>query len=460
MAFVPGFDHDVFISYSWADNRTKWVTNLTQALKDRVHELLGEEPDVWRDEQQLSGEHNFTEEIEARLKQTAVLALVVGPGYFKSGFCADERDCFERHATNGTSVGTRKKIVKAVKRPDENGLHRTMLGEEIGFSFYTGKTAQDAVEFYPGDRDFNFEVDRLAKGVCNILRDMRNQRTPVYVSEPAPPEAISGWQRLRDELKSYGFRVLPSFRLRDSFKTEILLPEMKPAAVSVHLLGAAWSDFSKLQIDLARKMTSSAVIWLPPGSEPDSRQREYLDTLNGFKRLTILRTTDYWDLAKIVSEEAKPKPTAPAAPADGRRKIYLLCDRTDPDDESQALLLRDAILEREGLEVILPEKDRDAKIVDDHQQRCLAECDGVLVYWGRAGKEWFKENYYDLRAADQARQVGKPILSRRIAIARQEGDPDNLAPPSWVIPYRGPGLESLEAFLQPLRTGAGAMGRA
>ena len=53
MAFVPGFDHDVFISYSWADNRTKWVTNLTQALKDRVHELLGEEPDVWRDEQQL-----------------------------------------------------------------------------------------------------------------------------------------------------------------------------------------------------------------------------------------------------------------------------------------------------------------------------------------------------------------------------------------------------------------------
>ena len=89
--------------------------------------------------------------------------------------------------------------------------------------------------------------------------------------------------------------------------------------------------------------------------------------------------------------------------------------------------------------MILPEKDRDAKIIDDHQQRCLAECDGVLVYWGRAGKEWFKENCNDLRAADQARQVGKPILSRRIELilkgSKAHDTPRTSVPGQTVVTY-------------------------
>lgn len=440
MPFVPGCDHDIFISYSWADNRTGWVTNLTQALKDRVHELLGEEPNVWRDQQQLEAGHDFTKEIEARLTKTALLLVVVGPGYFKSGFCGKELAHFSRH---GTTVGTRKTVIKTVKLPDEHGRHRTVLSEETGIAFYKGTTFLEAAEHYPGDGDFRHKVDLLAKSVCNVLRDIRNQRTPVYVSEPAPAEAESGWQRLRNELRSSGFNVLPDFRLYDHDQVEAVMPAMQPAVVSVHLMGTAWSKFAKLQLDLSRRFASSTVVWLPPGIEPEKQQQEFLRDLDGFKRLLILRTTEHWELAQIVTDEARPK--AVAELASGPRKIYLLCDRTDADDEAEALKLCEAIREREKLEVVLPEKDRDAKVLDDHQQKWLAESDGVLVYWGKASDVWFLENYVDLRKAERAR-AAKPFLSRQIALAHAN---DPHAPAEWTLPYSG--IESLEPFLAPLR---------
>src|ERR1035438_367247 len=61
--------------------RNNWVTCFERALKDRLWELLGKEPSVWRDERELSGEHDFTEEIKLRLSHSAILVTVVSPSY-------------------------------------------------------------------------------------------------------------------------------------------------------------------------------------------------------------------------------------------------------------------------------------------------------------------------------------------------------------------------------------------
>ena len=56
MAFVPGADFDVFISYAWADNESGWVDRFEKALTERVHVLLGQRPEFFRDLRALSGD--------------------------------------------------------------------------------------------------------------------------------------------------------------------------------------------------------------------------------------------------------------------------------------------------------------------------------------------------------------------------------------------------------------------
>src|SRR4029077_16085668 len=52
VAFVPGFDHDVFVIYAHVDNeRSGWVTKLVKELEVRLAEQLGghPRPSVWMD---------------------------------------------------------------------------------------------------------------------------------------------------------------------------------------------------------------------------------------------------------------------------------------------------------------------------------------------------------------------------------------------------------------------------
>jgi len=456
MPYVPGSEVDVFISYSWADNRNGWVTCFEKALKDRLHELLGAEPKVWRDERELSGEHDFTEEIKLRLTHTAVLVLMVSNSYLASDFCRLERLHFSAHVSGGLRIGTRLKIVKAIKLPADNNLHRSIVKDAFGFTFFKDQAIQGPVEYFPGDRDFALEIDRLAKGLSNLLRAMYNEKMPVYVAEPAPAEAVPAWKRLRAELESRGFRVLPTFRPDPDCDPEILLSAMKPAVSSVHLLGAAFSEFAALQLEFARQLETSTVVWLPPEARPEARQGQFLETLSGFRRLTVLRTEPYWNLAKIVADQIRPEPPAPAAPARGNARIYLICDRKNPADSEAASRLSAEIAQQEKMEVFLPDVDRDAAILDEQQQKRLADCDGVLLYWGHARKEWFYENYGDLVRAERRLRARSPFRSSAIVLDLPDDADKGQAPGELVLRLRPPVLESIEPFLKPLR----ALGRA
>lgn len=451
MPYVSGFDFDVFISYCHADNRNDWVTNFDEALKNRVRVLLGSEPEVWRDRRKLSGEHDFNEEIKRRLARSAILVLIVSPSYLRSKPCGEERQHFWDNANGGIKIGTRNKIVKVVKLPREDGMHNTIVKGSLGFTFFNNQPEQGPIEYFPGDRDFVLEIDHLAKGICNILREMSNSKTPVYVAEPPPTEAKAAWERLLAELESVGFDLLPSMRLDNSFDDETLLSFIKPAALSVHLLGPTFSKFSASQMRIAAAMKTSAVVWLPPDTKAEPPQEEFLSKLTGFRRLTILRSTPYWDLAKIVSEQLKPATVAPPAPAAARKSIYLICDRTNPADSEAAARLGGQIGTEEDMEVFLPEVDRDAAILDAQHQKRLGECDGVLLYWGRASKEWYAENYGDLVRAKRRLRAQTPFRSLAVLLDQPDDPEKNQVPSELAIRFQPPALDSIEPFLKPLR---------
>jgi hypothetical protein len=112
MSFVPGYEHDVFVSYAHIDDRPSfeprageepplgWVGTLVRYLKNQLGQNLGRSDacKLWFDNQSLRGNHLLNDEIAARLERSATFGAIVSPGYLASTWCRDELRLFFRRA--------------------------------------------------------------------------------------------------------------------------------------------------------------------------------------------------------------------------------------------------------------------------------------------------------------------------------------------------------------------------
>ena len=72
MAYIDGFEHDIFISYAHVDDLTAsedeegWVTSFIEHLKVALGQRFGNFDcvKIWRDKRRLEGNHVFDEVIE------------------------------------------------------------------------------------------------------------------------------------------------------------------------------------------------------------------------------------------------------------------------------------------------------------------------------------------------------------------------------------------------------------
>jgi hypothetical protein len=460
MAYVPGFANDLFISYAHGDNEGRWVSGFHERLRIRLRELLPFSPVIWRDER-LGSETNFPLEIRRQIGSTAVVLVVVSPAYLASSYCRLERRAFNQAAaTQGSlNVGTSLRIVKVVKTPKENNEHHLFLKETLGFEFFRTVGERDFEEFIPGQREFDSEVDRLARRIRDLLRAMRNQRQAIFVAE-APNELEPVWESVRNELSANGYRVAPTDRLDpDFFDEKVLRAELEPAILSVHLFSGEFDEFSARQARQARALDKPAVIWVAPDSSLDARQRDFLNTHAGYSdggiRYAFLTKCREWQLPRTILEELKPKrELASTEPGAGVASIYLICDRTDPAETEFAMRLRDSIIESEKMQVLLPSMDKDPALLDEEHWNSLSVCDGVLLYWGSAGNERFQENAGDIRRASRRLRLSRPYRSEAILL----GEPDSpeKGEVEGRVVIRGLSerrLDRLEPFLAPLRNG-------
>ncbi len=435
MAFVPGAEFDVFISYSWADNQSGWVDRFEKALTERVHVLLGQKPNFFRDLRELSGEEDFTKEIRNKLEKSAALVAVLSPGYFGSDYCRLERNHYVDHVEGGLAIGTRVKLVKAVKLPHPKGLHRSFVKQAVGFPFHSDPPV--VVEYQPGEANFSDGIDKLAKGLKHLLDDIANSKAKIYVAEPVPPALTAIWQRLRNQLGTKGFQLLPADRLDTFIDSDYIASEMRDAALTVHLLSPHFTDFSRQQLQLAQQLNKPTLLWVPPGQLLSPLDEEFLATLSIAPRPTLLKSVPDWQLENVVmEEELLRRATPPVSTVAHAQSIYLICDRTDLADTGHATKLAQQ-LEAQGFVVHLPETERDPAILHELHRQRLRQCDGVLFYWGQARPEWFQPNYDDFELNYHRR---KTLPGGLISLD-----------PARQFPFLAHGLE---AFLKQLRSPA------
>src|SRR2546422_11652965 len=124
MSFVPGFDHDIFISYAHRDNQSLtdgqkgWIDTFHRALEKRLRVLLGAEANFFRDPE-LKGNDYYAHVLPETLRKTAILVSIVSPQYANSEWCLKELQvfCQAAEASGGVCIHNKARIFKVIKIP-------------------------------------------------------------------------------------------------------------------------------------------------------------------------------------------------------------------------------------------------------------------------------------------------------------------------------------------------------
>ncbi len=472
MAFVSGFQADIFISYKHSDNRSNWISDFDRRLQLRLTELLGQEASVWRDKK-LGGADDFSDEIMQQLNGSALFIPILSPGYVLSEWCQKEFQAFQALADKkgGLRVGNKLRILKAVKTPMDNDEHRQFLGESLGFEFYERTPdSQDFREFHPETPAFQDRIDSLAQEICRILRAMRSHtkkeeraKATVYVAETSS-DLRQQREKIVAELESQGYCVLPREELPDDDEDceAAAREEMEQAKLSIHLLGPKYKTAVKLQYEAAKERNVGRVVWLSSDAQSaKDNQSRLLQAVMAETQsnLEFLENRSLEELKDIVLDKLRAKPAKDAASdaEDGLVRIYLVCDRGDHPllqaEPNNARLLRDYLFDNEGFEVKLPATSQTSapEVRKDNREK-LMECDGVLLYWGNASEVWVDEKLRELTQAvgwRRSRFAAKAIYATAPSNSVKDGYRTREA--TLIQQFQPFSSTSLESFLAPLR---------
>ena len=289
---VPSYGGTVFISYARADDEKPpfddtaqgWVEFFWQQLRWELTNSGLNQAELWLDRYDIEPAENFTQKIEAALKQSKLIIPILSPNWVTRPWCLKE---LERFLELGNGLDS---IVLVKKRePPESDVPVSLRNRE-GYKFFTKEPEGRVREFYwrgLKDKDAYFDVLRRiaewvsAKMMINARAVKPTRPTTgrtIYVAEPAD-ELRDAWQRLANDLTGAGHIVVPAGqRLPDNAAQadELIRAALRRSEMSVHLLGESEGVRSegsnegivRRQLRLAREHAGAVaafprILWAP-----------------------------------------------------------------------------------------------------------------------------------------------------------------------------------------------------
>jgi hypothetical protein len=252
MAFVPGFDHDVFISYAHVDNQPlsfggkdlRWVTCLKQQLEKLVDQQLGRTAatKIWMDLEDLGGNDSVTPTLEGAIRKTATLVVVLSNGYISSNWCQKEI----REFANSARSDGRLFVIHLSDIPLENRPEQ--IRDLSGFNFFDNELK---AELDPERPEYRRELlglrTRLARKLAEMQETFQPQAqeevvvssTPAVLLAEVTPDLEYEREALRIYVERLGYRVLPAKYYRRGAQEfqEMLDQDLAESSLFVQLLG-------------------------------------------------------------------------------------------------------------------------------------------------------------------------------------------------------------------------------
>ena len=445
------FDTDVFISYAHLDNQPLkpealgWVSEFHEALSNRLGEVLGKAPRIWRDPK-LQGNDIFADEIGQRFKGTAVLVSITTPRYVESDWCQRELSGFWRAAdAAGTAVVDNKsRVFKVLKTPVQRQRLPAPLEALLGYEFYrlqpeNGRPLEFNRIYGPdAERDFWVRLNDLAYDLADLLARLEDGATvddlPMVYLATASSDVQADRDAMRRELQRHGHRVLPDEELPlvAGALEAAVVGHLNRCAVSVHLVGRSYGvvpegtteSVAALEVRLASARARAGqqvrLVWMPPGPGGDDLRHSQLveslrdDPIPGAGSDLLEGSVDELKALALnrLDEARTARDAAPGeAPVDAAR-IYLVCDQRDL---AAVEPLRDHLFAL-GFEATLPAFEGDETALREDHAAQMQDCDAVMIYYGAAGELWVRQKLADLRRLAALGRVA-PLRAAQMLVA-------------------------------------------
>jgi hypothetical protein len=420
MAFVPGFEQDVFISYAHVDDEpfldaagpdqsAGWVTRFVRLLKNEPAQKVGraEGFTVWFDSHNLRGNHTLNEEIATKLDRAANFVAILSPSYVASRWCQDEAHLFaQRFAGDLTGHVF---VVEKAPLDDDAAVPQALTGR-VNYRFWYRDRNEQPRTFakpMPQQEEIQYfrQVEDIARDIHGQLKAMAESPLPLpaapqpRATRPPAGSTANGGNALgvaflaevtddlefrRLELRRYleqqGILVLPEASLplgRAQFEAA-LDANLARSLVFVQLLGAmpgkrppdVPDGYGWLQVDLARRRGMRVLQWRSHELDLTGiewpRHRELLE-------LETVQATSLETFKSAVAAALAPPPPPPPPRATGDRPFVFL--NTEPRHGEIAAEIRAAI----GGRAVLAEPLRagPAEEVRTDFEQNLIDCDAM-----------------------------------------------------------------------------------
>jgi hypothetical protein len=442
MAYLEGYNYDVFVSYAHGKLLTPYTRCLSDDLADEVNTRLGlKSPEnqvkFWVD-YGLERHRPLTGTLREAVQGSAILLLVMTDEWLDSPWCADEMGWFHEMVHSEISVGASRHVfevrVKPLLREDRRPeFLRDERGEPLpGYEFYeAGKETTFNTFGWPEptkkDREYWQRISFLADQIAKHLKARkaggsmppkpkpspeRSTRKPIVNFEPTTgsvylaigPIFDIGAERdeLRALLEARNLTVIaPDMPESADQIPELAASAMLPCDAFVQIFGTLQGrdkpnqeDYVIAQFRKAQELGKPTIFCGSPSFDlshvKDSSYKSFLENLNE------VCPTEISDFVNLVQDRSREIISAPSK----KRPIYILADLEDEDLERE---VRHVIRSKGFLTMPVSRSDPKMKALGDSKLEpyfsVLNKCQGMLILSGRvktSRPSWLDERVVDI----------------------------------------------------------------
>jgi hypothetical protein len=378
VAYVPAFDHDIFISYCHGDDRP-WIRNFYERLNAALKEQLGVPPAVWIDEETLEKSQDYRRQIPQSVLKAALFLFLPSNQYVRSRYCV-ESECaaFEttipqkRARFDAKEFQNQLFAFRAPILPVDKNEHWDLFPGLTDYNFHNGRFRLPI-----STDEFAAEFGRLVLDIAGLLKRMRNHSTKVFLYPRDPGQDIAeAHAMLRSELLDHGYCVLP-----DSLVA--MEKRMLESALAIFLLGETYdSRMLPLVEAMAKRGQQPWVVWESPSAhstiDPDqqmlpARIEQRLDSPGRRYFNSKIRPDQ---LKRDIMELLKPAARIVSAPGQ-KRRVALIYDPQKREELVNAGDIR-----------FLWNTEFDFDLPSGGMAPAAARSDAILLIWGNAEEAW------------------------------------------------------------------------
>ena len=422
MAQIPGYENDIFISYSHNDNvglwnRPGWVDIFHQSLDSWLRKRRGmANLKIWRDTNRMQGNTLFDDAIQNALKTSALFFALTSRNYLQSDYCRKEMSWFHQYhdqRPGGLRVGEAYRILNILLHNVPHTEWPIELQGAAGFPMNDAGDGEHLGEFTsPNDYSFEKQMRPIVDAVESVVQQMTSGSLPQAEDEHRTDRVVIFMADVTDALQDFKERVIAEVHNHGVQALASIPPPMDAAGhsdatnqslaganFSIHLLDR-WpgrkildrkdTTYPREQHEIAFGKKIPQLVWVPPDLDidavEDNQQREFLKNCQDRPRELIqyeFVKCLQADFTKLVIERIA-RCRKPAH--DPSRNPSFLID-THQKDQRFAFKLAD-FLSGKGAEVDFNQESQDPTISLAKFEQSVKQVKNLILVSGKVGTAW------------------------------------------------------------------------